>query len=79
MVDLATSILKDFSQTYFEKISLMNGDEVLQYNKTVMGITALPLGSNMNDAIRWNDAVRNGGLKFRVEPRKGYKLLTYYK
>ena len=77
MQDLATSILKDFSQTYYDKIQLLSGDELLQYNKT-MQITCKPLGNGMQKAVDFNIAVRKGGLKFRIESRKGFKLLTYY-
>jgi len=78
MKDLATTILNNCSQTYFDKISVLTGDELLQYNKTVMGLTAKPQGIDLSGAIEWNIQAKKGGLKFRIEPRKGYKLLTYY-
>jgi len=78
MKDLATTILKDCSQTYFDKIALMSGDEVLSYNKSVMGLTTQPQGNGMSGAVDWNMAAKKGGLKYRIQPRKGYKLLTYY-
>lgn len=78
MKDLATTILSNCSQAYFDKISLMSGDEILQYNKTVMGLTTKSVGIGMSGAIEWNAQVKKGGLQFRIEPRKGYKLLTYY-
>lgn len=77
MNDLATTIVKDFSQTYYDKVALMNGDELLQYNKS-MELTVKTVGHGMSNAIAFNMAVKKGGLKFRIESRKGYKLITYY-
>lgn len=78
MKELATSILKDCTETYFLKIENFTGNELLEYNKSVMGIIAKPVGNQMQNAIEWNMEVKKGNLKFKIEPRKGYKLLTYY-
>ena len=77
MKDLATTILNNFSQAYYDKIATLTGDQLLQYNKTIE-LTTKSQGIGMSGAIEWNTQAKKGGLKFRIEPRKGYKLLTYY-
>jgi hypothetical protein len=78
MKKLATTILKDKSSYYYELISKMSASELIKYNDVNFKLSPKLIDGSLNTAMEINKAVKDEKLKFIVESRRGYKLLTYY-